>query len=81
VHSRVKCGTCCGGVVLWIFTLCFIFELSSCYLVYLLQFDIQEEVVNYVVLKHDLFTLSNCCLIFLLAEMCHLTLALFGAGT
>jgi hypothetical protein len=32
-------------------------------------------------LKHDLFTLSNCCLIFLLAEMCHLTLALFDAGT
>jgi hypothetical protein len=37
--------------VLWIFTLCFIFELSSCYLVYLLQFDIQEEVVNYVDIK------------------------------
>ena len=37
--------------VLWIFTLCFIFELSSCYLVCLLQFDIQEEVVNYVVMK------------------------------
>jgi hypothetical protein len=37
--------------VLWIFTLCFIFELSSCYLVCFLQFDIQEEVVNYVVMK------------------------------
>jgi hypothetical protein len=23
----------------------------------------------------------NCCLTFLLAEMCHLTLALFDAGT
>jgi hypothetical protein len=28
--------------ILWIYTLCFILELSSCYLVYLLQFDIQE---------------------------------------
>ena len=28
--------------ILWVFTLCFILELSSCYLVYLLQFDIQE---------------------------------------
>jgi hypothetical protein len=33
--------------------------------------------VNYVVVKLGLFTWSNCCLIFLLAEMCHLTLALF----
>jgi hypothetical protein len=32
-------------------------------------------------LKHDLLTLSNCCLIILLAEMCHLTLALFDADT
>jgi hypothetical protein len=28
--------------ILWIFTLCFILELSNCYLVYLLQFNIQE---------------------------------------
>jgi hypothetical protein len=32
-------------------------------------------------LKHGLFTLSNCCLIILLVEMCHLTLTLFDAGT
>jgi hypothetical protein len=31
--------------------------------------------------KHSWFTLSNCCLLCLLAEMCHLTLALFDAGT
>jgi hypothetical protein len=32
-------------------------------------------------LKYGFFTLSICCLIILLAEMCHLTLALFDAGT
>jgi hypothetical protein len=31
--------------------------------------------------KHGLFTLSSCCLLFLLAEMCHLTLALSDADT
>jgi hypothetical protein len=33
--------------------------------------------VNFVVGKTQFFTLSNCCLIILLAEMCHVTLALF----
>jgi hypothetical protein len=32
-------------------------------------------------LMHGWLTLSNCCLFFLLAEMCHLTLALSDAGT
>jgi hypothetical protein len=32
-------------------------------------------------LMHDWFTLSNCCLHFLFAEMCHLTLALSDVGT
>jgi hypothetical protein len=64
--------------IVWVFTLRFILELSNWLLVYLLQINIfKKEVVNYVVVKLGLFTWSNCCLIFLLAEMCHLTLALF----
>jgi hypothetical protein len=41
----------------------------------------KKGAVNSVVGKTLFFTLSNYCLIILLDEMCHLTLALFDAGT
>jgi hypothetical protein len=41
----------------------------------------KKGVVNSMVGKTLFFTLSNCCLIILLAEMFHLTLALFDVGS
>jgi hypothetical protein len=40
----------------------------------------KKGVVNLWLLKHGLFSLSNCCLIILIVVMCHLTVALFDAG-
>jgi hypothetical protein len=69
--------------IVWVFTWWFTsLKLSNWLLVYLRQINTQEGSCELrgclsMVWLHS----PNCCLTFLLAEMCHLTLALFDAGT
>jgi hypothetical protein len=82
VHSWVKRGTCHDCVDIVDLPICVLFwnwEFGTLYTCCILIF--KKGVVNSWLLKHGLFALSNCCLIILLAEMCHLTLALFDADT
>jgi hypothetical protein len=58
-----------------------ILELGIWYLYTCCTLIFKKGVVNPWLVKHGSFTLFNCCLIILLAEMCHLTLALFDACT
>jgi hypothetical protein len=80
VHSWVKCETCRGYVDI-VDLLFVILELGIWYFVYLLHLIFKKGVVNSVVDKTRFVYVSNCCLIILLVEMCHLTLALFDACT